>query len=204
MVQKLGVSQNTDLRFEEKHDAVLSAKLPTQISEEVVITKALIGNIWRMACDKLIADSKAPIKTKTVNKYEELWLQSEEVCKRENPACEVREIMLTYHALCRQYLGTADTQARRLANLTISRPRRRNKRCLISAPKWKNAAKRIKWKFACSSLPPGIPGVITPCVICGHEISSTQLQKRGIDIDKSTLGASNKCDRNVHLKCLDK
>ena len=89
--------------FENKHEAVVNAKLPTTLSDEIIKTGTLIGDIWRLACDKVITDASRMPEVKTVKKFEELWLLAEEACTVESSKPTVNEIMLTYHALCRQF-----------------------------------------------------------------------------------------------------
>jgi hypothetical protein len=136
----------------------MKSEIPTQISEEIVSANALIGDIWRLACRKIIKDSEKESNTKEYQfkyKYEELWLLAEQTCKTESNKCSIKEVILTYHAACQDYLGIFDQQARRLGNLTITRPLRPHPKCRISAPKWKKnkIAPGKKYKFSCRMNP---------------------------------------------------
>ena len=100
-VTRFGTNINSSKQFVNEHEMITKAKLPTKLSEEVVRSNALIGDIWRLACEKVIDDSLQPPRIKTVHKFEELWFLAEETCKLANPNCKVNEITLTYHTLCR-------------------------------------------------------------------------------------------------------
>ena len=203
-VQKLGVEQDQNSRFEIKHESVAKAGLPQQISEEIFHSNALIAEIWRMACDKVISDSTQYPKVEAVHKFEELWLLAEEVCDQETPGCKISDKIRTYHALCKQYLGTIEVQARRLANLTVTRPLKRSRNCLISAPRWNPVKMRKKWSFSCKSQPPKISGVTIPCFICGCESHKNTLVANGINPEDISIRICNDCGRLAHKECITK
>ena len=101
-------------------------------------------------------------------------------------------------------MGTLDVQERRLANLTVSRPLRRNVICLISAPRWSRPKTRKLWKYSCRSSPPLIDGVTSACIICGYETNSLKLQEHGIITRSTDFCQCKKCSRQAHSKCVDK
>ena len=198
-VSRMGITEERSKRYEDSHEAVRKAELPNKISEEIENTKALIGDIWRLACDKVIIDYEKVNDIKTVSKNIELWKLAEEVCKRENPDCKFDEILLTYHAACRDHLGTVDIQARRLGNLTVSQPLRPNRTCFISPPSWKKPAYTKKWTFGCHVAPPNVGKVTYPCVVCGGNANVDELQNLGVKIFNC-----KSCKRLVHNDCLSK
>ena len=203
-VCRLGINDDRTKTFENKHEAVIAAKLPTVISEEIVATGALIGDIWRLACDKVIDDEARSPDVNTMYKFEDLWLLAEETCMSEVSKPSVSEIMLTYHALCRQFLGTSEVQARRLANLTVSRPLKRSRKCVVSAPKWSKNKRRKPWSFSCQKEAPKIDGVVEPCAICGYEVNFIKLKNLGLAVESSDFCKCKRCMRSVHSKCVDK
>ena len=157
-----------------------------------------------MACDKVISDSQEPPRIENVYKFVELWQLAEEVCDLENPKCKISDKILTYHALCKQHLGTIEVQACRLANLTVSRPLKRSRTCFISAPKWNVPKIRKPWRFFCSSRPPEIPEITVPCVICGYETDKRTLEKSVIDPKMILVRICKDCGRIAHKSCIDK
>ena len=178
-----------------EHESIIKAELPTMISEEVETSGALIGHLWRLACEKVIKDSQVSVKVKTVDKYMELWLTSQDVCGQVDPNYRVVEVIKTYHEACRDYLGTLDIQQRRLGHLTVTRPLRPNKICKISAPRpWKKNPRR-RLNINCKTLPPFIVDAKNPCVMCGHCIST---------FENSLVSLCRDCNRPVHNACCDK
>ena len=139
--ERLGISNSLDRFNSVTHEAVDLAELPKVLSDEIVQSNALIGDVWRLAVRKVISDFE---KRKSRNsyifkhKFEELWLLSEQVCNDEAGGMEVKttDILRTYHLLCKDHLGTIEAQTRRLERLTVSRPLQPNIVCKISPPCW--------------------------------------------------------------------
>ena len=181
------------------HKAVEEADLPTQLSESVAESNALIADVWRLACDKVISDYEVRNKTvvsKSVFKYEEIWRVTERVCRAENPKCSFNEILLTYNESCREFLGTDNIQERRLAFLTANRNLRPHSTCKISAPPpWIKPRKRKCTTINCRTIAPSVPNQIqcNPCRICGFSV----------DMNLTThLRKCKKCKKPAHLKCI--
>ena len=178
------------------HAAFEKLDFPTEISALVADSGALIGDVWRLACQKIIGDferKKLVINVKSILKYEELWLVCERVCKSEDKNSRSSTILATYHEACREYLGSDNIQERRLAHLTVSRPLKPHATCSVSAPPpWSRSRKKTS-KFSCRTPPPITTDTVNPCTICGFTVNIRA---------PFSYRACLSCKRKVHVKCL--
>ena len=202
--ERLGISDSLGKFNSISHEAVDKAELPTVLSDEVVKSNALIGDVWRLAVRKVISDfEKRKLKSSFVfkHKFEELWLLSEQVCNDEADGKEVKttHVMSTYHLLCKDHLGTIDAQTRRLERLTVSRPLQPNHICEISPPIWnRRKIRSSNFRFGCRVAPPQTGnGVSNPCVVCGYSVPI-------VDTLSKKCGSCSKCKRSAHLQCCER
>jgi len=197
---RLGVNTDYSQILRIDHEAIVKAKLPCGIAKEIYSSGALIGDIWQLAVRKLIDDfeNKEELNSFIFKyKYEELWLSAEMVCKEQNKNCTNIEIIKTYHVACSEYLDLLDRQARRIANLTVTRPLMAHQTCNVSPPRWHTRKKKAsKYGFNCKKKPPDgdLGDEMYACVVCG-----TGLNKYGDD-----CGICKLCSRPAHIECLDR
>jgi len=184
--------------YETDHESVMKAGLPTCISEEISDSNALIGDVWRMAVEKTIADFNAKKSQSLLSlpRYEQLWLVSERVCREESKKFSASEALMTFHEACRMELGSLNIQERRLHRLTISRPLKLHKTCKISAPPpWIKPKLHKRFMFSCHAKCPLIPSTLNPCRVCGYEVD---LRSR------KSFRRCRKCNKPAHSKCIEK
>ena len=189
---------------ETKHVAFQGLDFPLAISDDVAKRGALIGDIWRLAVRKVVKDFETNKNTKVNNnkfkyKFEELWLLAEQSCRDHDKSLKASDIIKTYHAACKDYLGSLDVQERRLNNRTVTRPLKPHRTCKVSPPIWLKRGRvnrGPKFKFSCKSKAPGAVSLSCDnCVVCGVAT---------VDNTVSELGKCKLCKRLAHVKCLDR
>jgi len=202
-VDRLGIDSSFVNEFTNSHIAVEKAGLPTQISKEICDSKAVIGAVWKIACKKVILEyerKEARVKNERCFKfkYEEIWLLSKQICKIEDDNYKSKQLLSTYHAACQEHLGCLDQQARRLGNLTVSRPLRVHRSCRISPPEWYSAVgnKKVNYKFDCGKVHPESSGDERDCIGCGKPVSGYDMY-----VAKFKTEICQKCCRHIHTEC---
>ena len=201
---RMGVAVSA-VQIADRHEKVIAANLPTELSDIVVKTGAIIGPIWRLACEKV--KQEKIMQEYTTHKYEQLY----EIAKCFNSkngkkdVCYLRSFE-EYRTLCAKEMGILEIQQRRLGFNTPTKRLELNKFCPIVPPVWDTNKGPKKLFFSCRRPLPNVGetpifdsfGKSFKCVVCGYNI----LPKIENDKEVYDFISCKKCPNKAHTECV--
>jgi hypothetical protein len=150
-IQRLGVTQNPLQQFNTS-SKVISANLPTYISDEVLRSDALIGYVTRLAWEKVTLPRK--VAELSVHWYRYV-LDACIVASTIEKSIDYRAAYSTYQNLCLNEFGALEVQQRRARFLERENRLLADTTCKVAPPKWsRGPTDKVKWRFGCKQLPP--------------------------------------------------
>ena len=197
------------LKWKNESKAVIEAGLPSELSQVVVESNALIGDVWRLACEQVEQVLKSNVYTH--RKFEQFFELAKEY-SMENGSINYLKTNDEYITLCRDEFKLIEVQERRLAFKTPTKSLVVNPICKVVPPVWTIPLKRLSI-FSCRSLPPLVDyehvgtefeGVkLECCLICGYFVKPTIVMSGGRKVVLyNGHGECGTCKRKIHKKCI--
>ena len=204
--RNLALRRNTQETFPLKSfdnsKEVSEAGLPSKLSRIVVKSNALIGDVWRLACEKVKQNKKGQFEYR-LERYEQLFEVAKRFVRVDSSKFSMVKTCLHYKELCRRELGISEIQERRLAFKSPINKLEANKICTVSPPVWEKPKKDKLKTFNCHTSPPqhssnAVDENEPVCVICGYNIEfEVNLAGR----KNYKMAKCKKCNRGAHEKC---
>jgi hypothetical protein len=132
-------------RIRDKSKEVKEADLPSELSCFVVESDAIIGDIWRMACEEV--KSKKAGKEYVLRKYEQLFEIAKRYVTDNNGRMFLMRALEEYRTLCKIEFNIIEKQERRLHFRTPTKLLVANNICKISPPEWASARSKKRFFF---------------------------------------------------------
>jgi len=180
---------------------VRKAAIPNGLADIVVRSDALVGDLWRLACEAVKREKTDFRFTKL--EYEQFYEIAKRYCKEVNDN-SMMSILKHYRTLCSREFGLEEIQERRLEFRTPSKRLIADLKCFVNPPVWEKPKVRKKRGvfFSCSKNPPDVDQDITGeeiCVICGFEILPAERDiYHQLHYEKANC---RKCRRPAHVDC---
>jgi len=201
-VDRLGSSNNGMARADTS-EAVAKAGLPQYLSNIVVSSNAVIGDLWLLACEKV------KLKVAKEKYYKPLFERFFEIAERYGKQIDKRyknynDVNIYYQTLCRKEFGVLEIQERRLAFKTSSNVLKLNKVCRVSPPDWFGPGRRGQKHtfFGCHRPPPEVddPAYFGyTCVVCGYKFVITPSSEAPVTCGKCHRFAHARCAKNLFM-----
>ena len=177
--RRSGRQRNTALRIGNnnvkirsiRNDKVKNSGLPEKLAREVYETDALVGDVWRLACERVI---KRVVVDESVRKtYKIVWERAREMAKSRAGKIDYTVAKFAYGQLMRDELGVLCTQERRLSFATPSNRLIPSRLCRVAPPVW---TKKRETKFM-TCIDSGRSVDARSCKICGFPVCQTKTVK---------------------------
>ena len=191
---------------------VKEANLPNELSLFVVESDAIIGDIWRLACEEVKIKKLA--REYVLRKYEQLYEVSKRYVTDSNGNTIFMRALEEYKTLCKIEFNIIEIQERRLHFRTPTKMLVANSICKTSPPEWESPVSRKRLFFTCDKETPVkeygpidekyMSFDIHNCVICGCNIIPKIVLVNGKKSASWSRGACKSCGRYAHQNCLDK
>jgi hypothetical protein len=201
-------SSSESLKWKNTSKAVAESGLPGEISEVVIESDALVGDVWRLACEEVKFIKKPCIYTH--RKFEQLYEIAIEYCTVDEKVNYIKAGE-EYKILCKDEFNLIEVQERRLAFKTPTKKLIADSRCMVVPPLWKYSKRRIR-RTNCKSKPPPVVNVepeleykdldLTCCLICGYFVKPTVVMNGTQRLIHYNEGDCISCKRRVHKKCV--
>ena len=187
---------------------VSEAGLPSELSQIVVNSDALIGDVWRLACRQVDENNKVGIFTH--RKFEQFYEISIEYCTN-NKEVNYLRAMEEYKILCKDEFKLIEVQERRLAFKTPTKVLVADTQCKSVPPVWEVPARKKKI-MSCRTKPPMV--VNSPvgaeyldlnlqcCLVCGYYVLPNIIMNGNRKIVQYKEGECGTCKRKIHKKCI--
>jgi len=177
--------------------------LPFGLSEVTVESKAIVGDVWRLACRGAKWINEKRYETKL--KYEQFYEIAQNFTKEHKGT--LVEALSYYKTLCLLEMNVAEEQQRRITFATPSKRLVANTKCKVAPPSWMKPGRRNLF-FNCETQPPDTPDSLLGefdefgsrvdlCVICGYRI--ILIGGQFMEVIKC-----KRCKRSAHGNCVEK
>ena len=193
-----------EVKSSDQSSAVKDAGLPSELSDEVVRSEAVIGDIWRLAVEKV--KQKLVPSGYRIPKYEQLFEISKRYCCQielmDSENIRFRRVAAYYKTLCLNEFNVAEVLERRLAFRTPTKKLVPDLQCRVAPPVWESRRDIIaRTFFGCHKDPPVTCATDLShpvCVICGFSIIPRETASGVTMYDSANC---LKCKRRAHRDC---
>jgi hypothetical protein len=191
--------------------AIVKANFPEGLSNPIIDADAIIGDVWRLAIERIKEPEKQP-NIYTVLPYMEKYEVAIRYCTNGDKT-NYLDALDCYKLLCRLEFNILEVQDRRANFSTPTKPLITSKICKISPPEWDTKARRNLRYFSCSTDTPWKVDresvtendlrlkLVRICVVCGYKIE----YKNSGESNSSPLWdhkICRDCGRSGHPECI--